>query len=321
MTVRATLSTRRIRALRSPKRAVDPHRPVGSFWEEERAPEGGVRSVLTVLLTGAECRFRCVYCDLWRATLDGPTPPGAVPGQLREALRGAGTLRAGAAIKLYNHSNFFDSRAVPPEDDPVIAELVAPFARVTVECHPKLIGRRCLEFAARVRGGGETLEVAIGLETACREALARLNKRMTLDDFDRAVGLLRADGIGIRVFVLLSPPFVAPERAVEWAVRSVEYAFARGAQHVSLIPVRGGNGIMEELQRTGIFAPPRLSQLEEALERCLALKAGVVTADLWDAEQLIACRECAAARLARLARMNLSAQMEPRVACAACGAG
>lgn len=297
---------------------MDLHRPVGSFWEEERAPEGGVRPVLTVLLTGAECRFTCVYCDLWRATLDGPTPPGAVPGQLRDVLRCAGTLRAGAAIKLYNHSNFFDPRAVPPEDDAVIAELVAPFARVTVECHPKLIGRRCLGFAARVRGA---LEVAIGLETACREALARLNKRMTLDDFDRAVGLLRADGIGIRVFVLLSPPFVVPQRAVEWAVRSVEYAFARGAQHVSLIPVRGGNGIMEELQRTGIFAPPRLSQLEEALERCLALEAGVVTADLWDAEPLIACDECAAARLARLARMNLSGQVEPRVACEACGAG
>lgn len=300
---------------------MDPYRPVGSFWEAERRAEGGVGPVLTVLLTGAECRFTCVYCDLWRAALDGPTPPGAVPAQLRAALRRAGPIPAGAAIKLYNHSNFFDPRAVPPEDDPVIAELVAPFARVTVECHPKLIGRRCLEFAARVRGGGQTLEVAIGLETACPETLARLNKRMTLDDFDRAAGLLRAAGIGIRVFVLLSPPFVAPQEAVAWAVRSVAYAFARGAQQVSLIPVRGGNGIMEELARAGLFVPPRLSELEDALERCLSLRAGVVTADLWDAERLIACGECGTARLARLARMNFSGQVEPRVVCDACGAG
>lgn len=311
----ASLSSRRIRQLRPPKGIQDPSQPAGAFWENERGPDGGLLPVLTVLLTGAECRFTCVYCDLWRATLAGPTPAGAVPRQIRETLRRIGTLPAVAAIKLYNHSNYFDTRAVPPGDDPAVLSLVAPFTRVTVECHPTLIGRRCLAFAERMDGA---LEVAMGLETADPAVLERLNKRMTLEDFDRAATTLRANGIGIRAFVLVSPPFVAPDDVVTAAVQSAEYAFSRGVQHVSLIPARGGNGAMEDLERAGVFTPPRLSQLEGALERCLALGGGVVTADLWDARALATCGSCGRARLDRLARMNRTGRMEPRVPCGAC---
>jgi hypothetical protein len=304
-----------VRSRRFAKPAVDPYRPGAAFWEDERSREGGVAPVLTVLLTGAECRFTCVYCDLWRGTIDGDTPAGAIPAQIRAALSSGTDLPRGAAIKLYNHSNFFDPRAVPPQDDAGVAELVAPFTRVTVECHPNLIGPRCVEFAARLDG---KLEVAMGLETVHPQTLAQMNKGMTVADFDRAAGELRRHGIGVRAFVLLSPPFIPPTESVEWAVRSVQHALECGAQHVSLIPVRGGNGIMDELERDGAFTPPTLSQIEDALDQCLAL-GGVVTADLWDFDRVSHCRACASARRTRLTRINLSGVAEPRVVCAECG--
>jgi hypothetical protein len=107
---------------------------------------------------------------------------------------------------------------------------------------------------------------------------------------------------------------VPPEEAVEWAVRSAAHACEQGAERVSLIPVRGGNGALEALG----FTPPRLDQLEEALERCLSLN-GIVTADLWDARRFASCPECAKGRIARLERMNQSGRSEPRIACVACG--
>lgn len=311
------MDTRRIRALRASKEQVDPWRPLGTVLEDERSPRGGIVPALTVFLAGAECPFTCVFCDLWRQTLDGPTPPGALPTQLRKALAAhAEHLSPNTAIKLYNASNFFDPRAVPPADEPELLKLLAPFPRVTVECHPRLVGDRCLGFARRLPG---RLEVAMGLETVHPEALARLNKGMTLEDFDRAAGILLDRGIGIRVFVLLSPPFVPPERAVEWAVRSACYALERGADRVSLIPVRDGNGALQVLRREGVFAPPTLTQLEETLERCLALGQGITAADLWEAWRFASCRECVEDRLARMARMNLSGKVEPRLPCPACG--
>ena len=153
------------------------------------------------------------------------------------------------------------------------------------------------------------LEVAMGLETIHPVALARLNKAMTLADFDRAAATLRAAGIGLRAFVLVSPPFTPPDEAVDWAVRSAEHAFAQGATRVSLIPVRGGNGAMEALRDSGDFTSPTLEQLEEALERSLSL-GGIVTADLWDTHHCASC-----ARIARLERLNRTGRTEPRVAC------
>jgi hypothetical protein len=227
-----------------------------------------------------------------------------LPAQLRKALATAGPLPQPAAVKLYNASNFFEPRAVPEVDGEEILALTAPFARVTVECHPRLIGERCLRFAERLAG---TLEVAMGLETVHPQALPRLNKGMTLGDFDRAAETLRRAGIGLRAFVLVGAPFVPPEEAVEWAVRSCAHAFGQGAERVSLIPLRGGN------------TPPRLGQLEESLEHCLALDRGIATADLWDARRFATCLHCADARLARLDRMNRTGRIEPRPACQDCG--
>src|SRR5947209_3906691 len=161
---------------RGAKNPVDAGRPYAFHVEAERAA-GEMVDVATLFLTNRECPYRCLMCDLWRNTLDERVPAGAIPAQIRVALE---RLPPAQWIKLYNSGSFFDPAAVPPADYEEIARLVAPFERVTVECHPALLGQRCLQFQALVEGG---LEVAMGLETAHPEVLARLNKRMTLDQF------------------------------------------------------------------------------------------------------------------------------------------
>jgi radical SAM enzyme (TIGR01210 family) len=307
-----SVEDRRIRALRSSKTTIDPSRPLGMLVEEERRP-GGPERALTVFLAGAECPFTCIFCDLWRQTLAGPTPPGVLPLQLRAALRQAGADRI-QRVKLYNASNFFDPRAVPPGDLTVLAQLLGPFTGVTVESHARTVGHRCLEFADQLTG---RLEVAIGLETVHPDALPRLNKQMHLTDFDRAARFLREHGLDLRTFVLVGAPFIPPAESVRWAIRSVEHALAQGAAAVALIPARGGNGAMEQLAADGAFVPPSLSDLERALEGSLDL-GGVVTADLWDTDRLAGCPACRDARLHRIRQMNATGQAGPPIQCPEC---
>ena len=309
-----TTADQRIRKLRAPKPWVDPWRAHGSLVEEERRPDGRVERALTVFLAGAECPYTCSFCDLWRWTTEGPTPPGALATQLREVLD-VTPPPLPARAKLYNASNFFDQRAVPTQDLPAIAQLAAPFSGVTVESHARLVGPRTLDFARMLSG---TLEVAMGLETTHPVAVDHLNKRLSLTRFAQAAGFLADHAIALRVFVLLNAPYVPAEETVEWTVRAVEYAVRRGASVVAIIPVRGGNGEMERLQALGHFTPPTLSGLEETLDRCLAFAPTVVTADLWDAQKLATCPECNPARIARLARLNLTGKPEPRITCSAC---
>ena len=71
----------------------------------------------------------------------------------------------------------------------------------------------------------------MGLETAHPEALERLNKRMTLDDFAAARRpRSRAHGVALRVFVLVAPPFVpAPITDARGSLRSIDVAIDGGA--------------------------------------------------------------------------------------------
>jgi radical SAM enzyme (TIGR01210 family) len=303
-----------IRNLRPAKEYVDPYTAHGSLVEDERRPDGTTERTLTVFLSGAECPFTCTFCDLWRWTIDGPTPPGALTRQLETVLQ-AFDGPVPDRLKIYNASNFFDRRAVPAEDVSGIARLAAPFAAVTVESHANTIGPKTLAFARQVSG---RLEVAMGLETIHPAAVVHLNKRLDLARFDSAAAFLAANGINLRVFVLLGAPYVGAEESVAWTVRTVAYAVERGAAVVSIIPVRGGNGELERLQALGLFTPPTLAQLEEAVDLCLQFTGAVVTADVWDVGRLISCQSCASERIERLRHINVTGRAQPRIACTVC---
>src|SRR6185369_9790506 len=144
--VSVSAADRRIRRLRPPKPHVDPYVAHGTVREEERRPDGRIERALTVFLAGAECPFTCSFCDLWRYTIDGPTPPGALATHVEKVLNSAAPPLP-QRIKLYNASNFFDRRAVPLADRDRLAALADPFAGVTVESHVNTIGRETLAFA------------------------------------------------------------------------------------------------------------------------------------------------------------------------------
>lgn len=299
-------------AARPPKNAVDPFRPFAYFVEPERTASGRVEDVATIFLSNRECPFRCLMCDLWKNTTDDPVPHGAIPAQIDFALSRLPPVRH---VKLYNSGNFFDAQAIPPSDHSAIAARMRDFETVIVENHPKLCTESCLRFRDAVQ---TNLEIALGLETIHPEVLPALNKQMTLDDFDRAVRFLTVEGIAVRAFILLRPPFLSEEDGIVWAIRSIEHSFFVGVGCCVVIPTRAGNGIMEQLQREGLFAPPSLRSLEEVLQSGIRLGKGRVFADLWDAERFCPCPRCGPQRMDRLGRMNLTQTVLPTVNCG-CG--
>jgi len=255
--------------LRGPRPAHDPWRLQGLSIEDEPDDRGGHSRVGTVFLTGRECPWRCAMCDLWRYTTRSDTPPGAIPAQIEAARRAwAACGESVSTIKLYNASNFFDPRAVPESDYSAIGSLVRDVEQVIVESHPSLIGDRVDRFLHAL--AGPRLEVAMGLETIHPAALDALNKRMTLADFERAANALRERNVSLRVFLLISPPFIPAIDQDEWLLRSVAFAEACGASVVSLIPARSGNGAMEALTAQKRFRPPTQEDVNRSLKLVLA---------------------------------------------------
>jgi len=314
---------------RGARRALDPRRPYAVITEPERTLHGPIAAVTTIFLTNRECPWKCVFCDLWKNTLETNQPPGAIPEQIDRALEESSAAHqyespfdasAPRHLKLYNSGSFFDPRAIPPEDHVTIARRARRFERVIVECHPSLVDERVVRFRDLLRKEGSIdLEVAMGLETAHPAVLEKLNKRMTLELFKSAADLLDREGIDLRAFVLVQPPFMPPAESVRWARRSIDFAFDEGAEVVSLIPTRPGNGAIDALAEQGLYAKPTLDMLESAAVFGVRSGQGRVFADLWDLETFAECRECFPARTERLRRMNLTQKLGGPVACPACG--
>jgi archaeosine synthase beta-subunit len=309
-----------IQALRGPKNRVDPTRPYAWLHELEATAAGLPEEVATIFLTNRECPFHCLYCDLWKNTTDDRVAPGMIPAQIDWALA---HLPATRHIKLYNSGNFFDRQAIPPEDYPEIARRMARYQTVIVENHPRLVSdavprfRDLLVEEARRQGIATVpeLEVALGLETVHPDILPRLNKQMILADFEHACRFLTSHGIALRAFILLAPPWMPLSECVDWALRSVTFAFDCGVRVCAVIPTRSGNGIMQTLEQEQQFVPPRLAHLEAVLDQGFPLARGRLLVDTWDLERLFACPHCSAPRAARLKRMNLTQQLLPPICC------
>ena len=154
--------------------------------------------------------------------------------------------------------------------------------QVLVESHTSFLGENTLKLKSLLSAD---LQVAIGLETVNPRVLESLNKGMSLDDFRDGVEFLWKHGISARAFILLRPPFMTEEEGVEWACKSLDFAFRAGVEVCSVIPVRSGNGAMDVLAAAGHHQEPRMTSLEQVLDYGVGLNKGNVFADLlpiWD---------------------------------------
>lgn len=294
---------------RGEKNTVDPRRPYAWLVEKERTLTGSIEETAIIFLTNRECSYHCLMCDLWKNTTDNPVPVGAIPDQIEWALEKIGNVKH---LKLYNSGSFFDIRAIPVEDYPKIATLVNHLETVIVESHPKLIGESCLRFRDMLK---PDLHVAMGLETVKPDLLMKLNKKMTLPDFTHSVKFLNANGIPARAFILLRPPFLSEEEGIYWSERSLDFAFRVGVECCTIIPVRAGNGAMDQLLEQGHFVRPDIRSLEIVLEYGISLNAGRVFADLWDLNLFSSCDKCFEGRKNRMNEMNLNQRIIDTVNC------
>ena len=227
-------------------------------------------------------------------------------------------MRGGAepvtGMKLYNAGSFFDPRAVPEADYDAMAAALAGLSRIIVESHPALVGPRVDRLARRARPPSRTRS-AVGAarsghgtrDRAPRSAGSPEQAASRWRGSRTPPGRCDDRGVALRVFLLISPPFVPAREQDAWLLRSVDAAFSCGASVVSLMPTRPGNGAMEALARRGLFRAPRLDDIERSLALALAHARGRgrVFADVWDLERFARAPACFAARRARLQAMNL----------------
>jgi len=259
--------------MRGAKNEVDPSSANGIFSEQELTRSGQIENHNIILTTNKECPFRCTMCDLWKNTTDERVENGVITKQVRDALD---KLPKAKHLKLYNAGSFFDRQSIPKQDTFEIADIISEYETLIVEAHPKIIGNSCFEFSEYLE---PQLDVAMGLETVDPSVLPKLNKRMTLEYFERATTKMLEHNIFVRAFILLRTPWQTEEEGIYWAKASIDFAHSIGVECCTVIPTRGGNGLLEQID----FEPPCLKSLQEVVEYGISKNKGRIFGDSWDA--------------------------------------
>ncbi len=172
------------------------------------------REAVFVLKRGSCSWGKCTYCGFGRQSQEAS--PELLERDIEEFF---GNLPpATDTIKVYGSGSFFDDSQFPPEQRKRFAEYckLKKIKRLIVETRPEFVSQEKL---GELEGLDYT--VAIGLEVADNEALKKINKGFTLEDFERAIRTIKKAGGKTKAYLLVNLPLPEWESLLE---KSVKYA-------------------------------------------------------------------------------------------------
>lgn len=205
-------------------------------------------------------------------------------------------------VKIYTSGSFLDDKEIPDE---LALKILDGFdaKKIVVESRPEFMEPKKIR---RYSDGIEELEVAIGLESASDFVLKNcINKGFTFQDYRNAV---EGTDISIRTYLLLKPPFLLEEEAIDDVVRSIKKI--EGLTDVlSINPVNVQRGsLVEQLWKKKLYRPPWIWSIGEVISRSRKTENLLVVSEAGVSSKRGAhnCGECDEEFKSMIKRFNLS---------------
>ncbi|RLF26017.1 MAG: TIGR01210 family radical SAM protein [Thermoplasmata archaeon] len=248
----------------------NPNKPAGC-WSEDDLINGRKTKSLVVILRTSGCRWSrysgCTMCGYFNDSLEKPVERGQLLAQMRYALS---LYKNEQGIKIFTSGSFLDGEEIPYDlQVDLLKQCVQKVGvkKVSVESRPEFIKK---EKIANLRDVIEpaTLEVSIGLESADDKVLrGAVNKGFTFKDYEKAVDILKKEGVLVKTYVLIKPPFLSEGDAIADSVNTVK-KIKELTDTVSFNPVSvHRNTLVEYLWKRGGYRPPWLWSIVEILKR------------------------------------------------------
>ena len=176
-------------------------------------------------------------------------------------------------IKIFNSGSFFDDEEITEDTRQFIYEKINQFAKikeVVVESRVEFLNESKLKKMKELLGD-KHIEIAIGLETSNDWIrINYLNKGLYYQDFIKAVKLCRSCQLGIRVYLLLKPPFLNESSAIDDCVTSIKKMIELNIDTISINPVNIQKGtLVEHLWKKGQYRPPWFYSLIKCLSSAI----------------------------------------------------
>jgi len=242
-----------------------------ALWKEDDMADGQkVRAMVVILRTNGCCWVKhggCTMCGYREASLMNVTPDDLLK-QLDQALS---RYKDEPFVKIYTSGSFLDDNEVPLEVRQRFYEAFKGCKRLLFESRPEFITPETVAAIPK------NVTVALGLESSDPEVLrTSVHKGFTPEDIRRAGDLLKSQGLMVRTYLLLKPPFMTERMAIEDSVRSARFADAF-SDEISVNPLNVQRATyVERLWKRGEFRSPWIWSLMEVFRQL----SGTVSARL-----------------------------------------
>jgi radical SAM enzyme (TIGR01210 family) len=249
--------------------------PIKTSWEEpadwvtKGSNLGGkTATVVSITLTPTGCEWAnsggCTMCGEYEGSAKNVTvSPEFHIAQFASAVSKYVALHHPSWLRIYQEGNYTNAHEVHPTAQKTIlrlASMISGVQRITIESMAKYISQEGAQNLRSTLASNAELEVGMGFE-AENDVVRNVcvNKGETMDDYRRAIKLLRSQGLHTLAYVLLKPPFLSESEAIDEAIRTIRIANDLGFDAVSLEPMSVHRfSLVHALYLEGLYRPPWL---------------------------------------------------------------
>ncbi|MDG6243401.1 MAG: archaeosine biosynthesis radical SAM protein RaSEA [Methanolobus sp.] len=218
--------------------------------------------------------------------------------QLKRAMKKAAGFES-FMVKIFTSGSFLDTKEIPIEvRHKVLSELDNDerIVKVLAETRPEFVTAENVKDCTGILRN-TAFEVAMGLETSS-DLIRRqsINKGFSFKDFTDAASIARLNGVTVKSYLMLKPPFISEKDALEDIVTTVrDAAKYSDTFSINLCNVQRGT-FVEYLWERRQYRPPWLWSIVDILKRAKAeFPDMVITSDPVGAGSKRGphnCREC-----------------------------
>lgn len=233
-------------------------------WREKDFLDGPVNAGVIILPT-IGCRWgRKVGCIMCGYVYDAAREirQDKIIEEFKKAIKKIDNIEY---LKIFTSGSFLDPQELSARSvREILSNVPESVRRVQIESRPEFIKEKVLLNIKNMLTA--ELEIGIGLESANDRIRESINKGFSFDDFKKGVKICKKNGVKVKAYLLLKPPFLTEKEALQDAKDSIAKAQKAGADRVSVNPLNVQRGtLVEKLWQRGEYRPPWLWTVVEVL--------------------------------------------------------
>jgi radical SAM enzyme (TIGR01210 family) len=234
-------------------------------WLEDDYLLVGPGKALVIILNSKGCKWGlgssggCSMCGYSNETTEDVTVDALIE-QTKKALK-IFSSKNFRTVKIFNSGSYFDNSEIPIEAQETIFKIISEIENVSeviIESRPEFVTKQSVSRLVSILGESKQLEIGIGLESSNDFIrINNINKGFLFSDYEKAVKIAVNEQARIKSYVLLKPPFLTENEAINDTYKTIIDAIKAGSRSISINPVNIQNGtFVYQLWKYGVYRSP-----------------------------------------------------------------